>query len=340
MNQPALVNAEQLTAVTRRSVDDYLGPADKRFFAAGYRRVGYEFAPVAVETRTESDAELHTTVGLTYPVDWSKKKSAAGDLRPHLSTVDGILLGAQAAEALVLASFRPLPAAHRRMWLRAVRIRAGRAPQEDLATLPITANLTATRPFRSLSMSTVDVQVGSMRVSCDVVHDGGASKRWAGEYPDLDVLLGPAESRYYGAGFARGGHRIDELDVRVADLRATATVALAGTPYADQGLEGAYQPAPTMVDSFVTGLQLAQILLYAADAMQRGDSNTLWMRSTVLEVDTPVRPLPDALPLRTGLANAGLISMSGAMWRTADIVSELGGVRFRCSVAHALPAGH
>ncbi len=106
---------------------------------------------------------------------------------------------------------------------------------------------------------------------------------------------------------------------------------------ADQGIEGAYQPRATAVDAFVTGLQLGQVLLYELDSMRRGASNTLWMRNTHMTLTEPGDDLIERVPLTTAIENPKLIEMSGGVWRTADIVAELGGTRFTCAVTHQLP---
>jgi hypothetical protein len=341
----------------RETVDDYLGPGAKRFFSAGYRRVGYTFGPVVADVRSEHDTSVTTQVGLSYPADWSKKLAGA-DLRPHLSTIDAILLGVQLAELCVVRTFRLDADAHRALWVRRIRIRAGQSPEEDLAELPLEGRLTGTGAGTVLpAVSFVDCRVGAMRVRCEVEHAGGPAHPGHDLLPTVETLLGPAKNRYYGTGFTRGDHRIDEL--ALDGLTASARVDLTDAG-ATQGAEAAYAPAPTMVDAFATGLQLAQILLYELDGMHRRDSNTLWMRSTTLTSDSPHRTFRPGLRLHTRLENIRLVEMNDGVWRTADIHTELGGssgvrvaeppargeaptvtagVAFTCAVTHALPTG-
>jgi hypothetical protein len=315
----------------RRTVDDYLGPAENRFFATGYRRVEYDFGEVAVDR-----ARVATTIGLGYPGNWSKK-SAHGALAPHLSTVDAILLGAQLTELCLVTAFRLTPQQRRLMWLNRVTIRAGVTPDEALDRVPVTASLAGTTDHPGgRACSTVDVTVGRMRIRCSAVHDVTEATSLVGVRPSPEAVLGPAAARYYGNGFAQGGHRIDELSVDVEHLRATASVT-AFVAGAEQGIEGAYQPRTTPVDCFVTGLQLGQVLLYELDSMRRGASNTLWMRNTVMTMTEPADDLIERVPLTTAIENPKLIEMGGGVWRTADIVAELGGTSFTCSVTHQLP---
>jgi len=125
------------------------------------------------------------------------------------------------------------------------------------------------------------------------------------------------------------------LAVDLEKLTATGRVRMHDERPARNGLEGLHQPAPTFVDCFVTSLQLGQVLLYELDETSRSSSNTLWMRTTELAAGIP-HPAPD-LSLRTSLAGASIVEMGGAAWRTADVLGELGGLRLRCAVAHALP---
>lgn len=328
-----------MTTAHRETVDDYLGDSTQRFFSAGYRRVGYAFGPVAVSVGSgpggATSASVATTVGLSYPDDWSRK-TAGVDLRPHLSTIDAILLGVQLAEMCLVAVYRPDPATHRAMWVRRIGIRAGQRPEEELSELTVDARLRGMERTDDDLVSTVDCRVGAMRVRCEIVHANGDVHRGRSRVLGPDELLGPAEDRYYGSGFAAASHRIDALAVDDALLSANATVRLAQSP-ADQGIEGAYHPAPSPVDAFATGLQLAQILLYELDTMSRGASNTLWMRTTTIEIAGPRRPMADALPLTTSLRRPALVDMTGGRWRTADIVTELAGITFACAVTHALP---
>jgi hypothetical protein len=315
----------------RHTVDDFLGPAEKRFFASGYRRVEYEFGEVTVDR-----AGAATTLRLGYPADWSKK-AARGALPPHLSTVDAILLGAQLTELCLATTYRLTAAQRQLIWLHDVRIRAGSTPDEMLDQVPATATLAETVNYPGgRSRSTVDITVGRMRIRCAAVHDTAEAAPAEGRYRDPEAVLGPAASRYYATGFVRGGHRVDELSVDAGQLRATASVTV-HVVNADQGIEGAYQPRATAVDAFVTGLQLGQVLLYELDSMRRGASNTLWMRNTHLTLPEPGDDLIERVPLTTAIENPKLIEMSGGVWRTADIVADLGGARFTCAVTHQLP---
>ncbi|MFE3037774.1 AvrD family protein [Streptomyces canus] len=322
------------------SVDDQLGAAEQRFFGRGFRRVAYDIGEVHL-ARSEDGAVLaRSAVGVRYPADWSKK-TAGTDLRPHFSTVDGIVVAAQLAEACLSGPGADL----RDAWLRKVRLTAGSSPQEELTGLPAEATLRRTVPVAghpARMVSTVDCAVGTMRVRCEVEHSPGRPVEEERTLSGLDALLGPAVDRYFGVGFTTRRQYVRDVAVDHRELRADARLTLEhedGAAVPSAGIEGAYQPSVSVIDAFVTALQLAQIMLYDLDDMRRQDSNTLWMRQTTLTASRPDRSA-EGIPVSTRLADPGLLRMSGGTWRTLDVMAELGGIQVRSSVAHQLPEGH
>lgn len=328
------------------SIDDYLGPAENRFFGRGYRRAEHDVSDV-VTTPTGNDAGTRASVTIRYPADWSRKKDA--DLLPHLSTVDMVVLGVQLAEVHLVNAFGLDPAARRATWLRKIVVKAGSTPQEDLEGLVGTARLRSSKPyddalFDDTVVTVYDTAIGAMQARCEFVHPHGAADAEAGprSYATLVDALGPAAQRYYGAGFTVNQHHVTNVEVDTANLRATATLRIepVGEPVpAAEGVEGGYQPAITMVDCFVTNLQLAQVLMYQLDAVPRKDSNTLWMLRTILTAASPHRSYTGG-PLSTeaAITNSQLVPLRGGMWRNVEINAACGGVALRASFAHELPA--
>ena len=325
------------------SVDDHLGPAEQRFFGRGFRRVGYDIGATHLARTAAGTLLVRSSVGVHYPADWSKK-AAGTDLRPHFSTVDGIVIAAQLAEACLSGTGADL----RDAWLRKVRITAGANPQEDLGRLPAEATLRRTDPVpqdSSRAVSVVDCAVGTMRLRCEVEHaHAPAPARPVPEertHPGLDALLGPAANRYFGVGFTSRRQYVRDVEVDHRTLSAVATLTVAqedGAPVPTAGLEGAHQPSASVIDAFVTALQLAQIMLYDLDGMRRQDSDTLWMRQTTLTASRPDRPA-EGIPVSTRLDDPGLLRMGGDTWRTLDVVAELAGLHVRSALAHRLPEG-
>jgi hypothetical protein len=344
-----------------RSIDDYLGPGSQRFFASGFRRARYDVTEVAVlagdhlapvpgdpapgdTMPAETWAGARARIGLSYPSDWSTKADRT-DLRPHLSSIDLLVLSAQLCE-VHLAHAHCLDSRQRGLaWLRKVSLRAGQLPQEDLLGMSASAVLVSTDPVSGadgLHASVYDCAVGVMRARLEIVHPVAhpAGGQWT--YQSMEQALGPAAARYYGDGFKTRRQVITDVAVDLDQLVASATVGvepIGELAVPGGGIEGQFQPTLTMVDAFVTSLQLGQVLLYELDSVPRERSNTLWMVRTTLESDGPPRPYTGELPVQTAVTRKHLLPMRGGKWRNVDFTSSCGGITIRASFAHELPAG-
>lgn len=328
------------------SVDDYLGPGEKRFFGSGFRRVQYRYDKVEMTGGRDVPTELGSRLDVVYPADWSTKAKTRGDLRPHLSTVDGLIIAVHMSETVLTHALGLGPESRRAGRVLSVRIKAGTEPDEELTGLPVrTTVLGVPVPdSEGEAVSRLQTMVGAMRVRTDLRHpqpgptSGGPVATAA--YGSPAELLGPVERQYYGTGFAARTQSVRKVAVRVAEARAHAVVDVAqepGTVLATEGTEGLYQPFVGLIDTFVTSLQLGQILLYETDGISRGASNTLWMRTTVLQASAEPDPIRYETPLDVRLENSTLLRRDEEIWRAADIVGRLAGNTVRCSVAHRLP---
>ncbi|MFG2880205.1 AvrD family protein [Streptomyces sp. NPDC048337] len=324
------------------NVSDYLGAPERRFFGEGYKRAQHRLTGITHgqdAAAGDTTPTLTGTAAVTYPADWSRKGDV--DQKPHLSTIDVLLLGVQLTEAL-LAEHRGLGEEDfRGSWLRRARIKAGAVPvEDDLTAIPVAARLGGEQPSPDpgRTVSVVDATVGALTIRVELDHPD------VRRAPARPPLTGAAD-RPFGDAYRQRRQSVE--DVRVAPGRDSATALarltawdLAAAP--GSGTEGGHQPSAGLVDAFVVALQLGQVLLYELDGVSRADSDTLWMRSTLLEASSPHRPLttPDggAHPVAAELRDATrLTTRHGDTWRRADIAAELAGVSVICSVAHRLP---
>ncbi len=331
------------TPLLLRSIDDYLGPSEGRFFGGGYRRARYQVGDVRI-TAEGAASGTAATVSIGYPADWSRKAKSV-DLRPHLSTVDMLVLGLQLSEGHLVRAHGLDRALRGEAWVRKVTLRAGATPQEDLDGMASSAKPVSTTPVPGsdgLYVSVYDAAVGAMRARYEIEHRiGAAAPAGPAVFATLDDALGAASGRYYGAGFQQQRQQIEDVHVDLPGLSSSATVRIGtadgGEPAAG-GLEGAHHPSVSVIDCFVVNLQLAQIMMYEMDAVRRQDSNTLWMVRTVLECTDPRRPWTDTLTASARIAEKYLVPLRGQTWRNVQIQGECGGVTLRAAFAHELPA--
>lgn len=326
------------------SIDDYLGPSETRFFSRGYQRAEYRVRDIVVMPAEAPDAGVRAIVDVGYPADWSRKKDGT-DLRPHLSTVDALVLGVQLAELHLSHGYGLDAEARTRMRLHKVVLRAGGAPQEDLEDITLAARLVKTeevpgQPARFLTVH--DCTVGSLRVRTEIEHDIVTRAVEEARHASLERALGPGEHRFWGEGFKKRRHVITDVHVDMDSLSAQADVHFDPEPNVfREGIEGITMPSVSVVDAFVVNLQLVQILMYELDGVSRAESNTLWMMQTVLEAAPGASELPDhparSQQARASLTGKRLLPLRGGIWRSVEVKAELAGIVLRCGFAHELP---
>lgn len=337
------VSTTATSNIFHRSVDDVLGPRSRRFFGEGYKRAEHEIRDVTVTGGPGQATRADATVRVRYPSDWSRKGDK--DQRPHLSTVDVLVIGAQLCEVLLAGALGLTTQEQSEAVLIRARIKAGTTPvEDDLDGFAASAHLTSTSPAPGLPdqfFSTVDCKVGTLRMTCTVRH------ACATQIPSLPVrhtsvraALGELHTRLFGTGFTARQQFVEDVELDLPASRASAAVRIdeAAAHAPAVGLEAGLRSCASPVDAFVVGLQLGQVLLYALDKVPRSRSNTLWMRETVLDLDPGRASLRASAGTTAWLERSRQLTNSrGEVWRSADIVSEFHGIGLRCSVAHRLP---
>jgi hypothetical protein len=326
------------------SFDSCLGPGTTRFFGSGYKRVVQDLKDITTDGSDQPGALITARGTLTYPQDWSRKSGAA-ELRPHLSSIDALVLAVTLAEVHLSRAFGLTAAQQRHTWLRQADVRAGSSPHEDLADFPVEGRLVAgdgPESGRTTPTGTTFVcRVGGLRVRCTLAHERGGKAAGPAVFADASQALGPASARHYGEGYKNRNQYAEHVhvDLERQRIQGRQRVVTAQPDTDAHGAEAAYGPSVSPVDALVGVAQLAQALLYAQDGLARGGTNTLWMRRFVIDTQTPVRPLGRNFATTVRTDGTRLLTMGGQTWRTADLtVDDFSGIGGSCSLAHRLPA--
>lgn len=321
------------------TIDDHLGPAEHRFFGEGFKRAELALSSLTLEA-TGQTAHIRGRARVDYPDDWSRKADV--NQRPHLSTVDVLLFGCRLAE-LHLANSLGLDETERaQSWLRRVVVKAGNAPVEAALTgFDVDARLVRTEASPDSggrSVSVLECGVDALTIRLEVDHPSGRPVSLPEEAGPIALAEGGLDGAPYGTAYRN--HRQDIRNVHVVGTTAEAHVRVITAGAASRpgpGIEGHWQPRASMVDAFVTSLQLGQVLLYTLDSLTRAASATLWMRRTTLEAAAPPLPSLSAERVRVALEDSAVLTRGEVRWRRSDIVGHLHGISLRCSVAHQLP---
>jgi hypothetical protein len=245
------------------------------------------------------------------------------------------------AEALLASRYSPeiLPKAY----LESATISGGSEPVEGaLDDLDCQATLQSTS---NGSASVLQCSVASMTARLEVAHASGELGLASVQSPSEEAVVGDAGTRLYGDLWAERQVSLEDVQIEYEDEVAHAQLSFGQQPSRSyhagrRGLEAAYPQALCAVEYFVATLQLGQVLLYRLDAMDRADSNTLWMRKTRITLSRPKPQVADGpgTGLAVRLRKNRIIVRNGESWRCADVVGTFDGGEVVCSVAHRLPA--
>ncbi|CAN7147534.1 AvrD family protein [Arthrobacter sp. LjRoot14] len=316
------------------NVDDYLGPSTARFFGSGYRKTTPALRKLSIRHTPDGISHMDARGSVRVGDLWSIKGSTSQ--KPHLGTTDAIVLALEASEALLASRYAPsiLPL----VYVRELTITAGSEPVEDtLDDFPVTAE---TNGQSTDGIIHVSVEMASMKAVLALHHPMCVASKANLRTDNPDALIGDTARRIYGDIYKSRRSDIRNVSVGTGATTAEATLIVTGgngdTP--GLGLEAGYQPGLSLLEGFVATLQLGQVLLYELDRMTRADSNTLWMRRTVITATAPPTSILTDLPLDVRLRRPRTLPLNGEQWRCADIVGRIGDhLEITCDVAHQLP---
>lgn len=301
-------------------IENHLGPAAGRFFGAGFKRVEYGTRYLSL-----SDNAVVSSVSLNYPTGWSKK-IGRGELVPHLSTIDALAIAINLCQEVLRKKIENLDL----LWVKEISIRAGKKPEEDLRDIKAQMNEQSTRVDPEGNTHYLfSGHVGLMMLELEVIMPAGLDAGPDGE---------EAGNGYYAMGFKKRTQLIDDI-IFDSPLKAISKLVVVDDDpdMPRSGIQASYPHVVTPIDAFVSHLQIAQVLLYKLDDLKRGESNTLWMRTTHISAEDPAKCRATARLLVTELKGANIVSVTDQNWRVAEIVGHSSGMTVSCSVAHLLP---
>jgi hypothetical protein len=329
-----MLSSKAVTRPSISSIDELLGDSRTRFFGAGFRLVRHEVTDLVVDT---SQKTVRANARIDYPASWSAKKSR--ELKPHLSSLDALTIGAQLCEVLVRTAFGIEGDAADRLWLSSSSFKAGNNPTTDLAVVPASCTLVETKSAPDSlcgHRSSFTAQVASIGLEFAIDHPIVDTRNVVACWADVKDVLGPPENRYFGSAYA-----VTQLDLRDIKLDTERVNALLDLEELGgrrlHGMGAAYFPFVSPANMIVCMGQLSQAMLYHYDNISRDVSHNLWMRKIVLE-----HPMPAVagrgLHVATWSTKMSLVSIKEAMWRTANFALTMPGIVGTYTLAHQLPA--
>lgn len=318
-------------------IDDYLGSGAERFFGTGYRRTNPQLRQILVWHEGPSNSKLEARGSISVGDLWSVKGTEAQ--QPHLGTTDAIVLALEAAQAILASRYSP--AFLSSSYVKVLSIVAGNVPiEETLDDFPVMAETSGSAG----GVIIVNVQLGAMKATVEVRHRLSVPGRANLVTETTDALVGESGRQVYGEIYKSRIVRIRNVAVDREAHSADSTLSVVrpeSEPVGYVGIEADYQPGLSLMEAFVSVLQVGQVTLYELDGLTRAGSNTLWMRKTTITAFGPPPGILAELPLNVRLQRERVLPLNGQRWRCADIVGRVGdNIEISCDVAHQIPSAH
>lgn len=283
-----------------KTIDDFLGLRQGRYFGDGYLKSSQIIRDFEVSGGLT--AMKISFIGVVkLPDMWSIKGEATQ--KPHLSTIDVIEFALECLRQFRISTWRycGLPTD----LLNSISIVAGRTPVEDtLDAVPITGQVLLNDDASEVMV----LQIANMEVTMYLrqnIQNSGRDLKFSREPVELSKVL----------------------------LNANKMQASAIT-YTNPKHEENVWSLPA---SFACALQLGQLLLYKLDNVKRSESNTLWMKKTLIRFSDPMPCTRGAQPIHAYLDDVLKYTKSDGEWRRANVCATFCNVQITCRVTHCLP---
>lgn len=298
-------------------VDTLLGDHRTRYFGDGHKRTNYEI--VFDEDKNQFYGEI-TQLGL-----WSNKSDKV--IQPHLSTLDGLILASLLAEKY-LESKNELP---ENFYLSKFTIKSGMKPIENLNKVPVV--------LRKVKLDKDSVEfnifVSDMKVEIEFQRFAVFSRNNNEENIDkkdyLQNHLKDIHHNIYDVSFLETLDTADKCSI----FCKTNKVISKNKEY--KGISSNLFKNYSLLELLIIFSQIAEMLAYHVDDIDRECSETLWMKNVSAEISELI---PNGeLELLGKITKNKLLDMKGKKWKIFEMsgTDTQSRIKISSKIAHQLP---
>lgn len=294
--------------------DDILGDYETRYFGAGHKRTSYK-----LKDFPDSRAEIHQTDG------WSVKDGC--QMKPHLSTVDGIILAVMYVEKFMKENNVHILLDN--LFLYSFEIKAGVVPVEDLM---------------NISLNMKREEISSKEAYFEVVVEGMIIKlkfksvEWS-SFNNQDCIqkVNNDDAHYFSEHLKNIKHIIGDISFGENSIACIMSrEEIRNVSY--NGIGKLLSNTISILEWLIIFSQMGQLLAYEIDSINRQESETLWMKNVKAEMDLPVT-YNNPQFVSGGIVKSSLLNIKLKKWRIFEMAgsADNGNVRFEGKIAHVLP---
>ncbi len=298
------------------NVDAFLGDHSTRYFGDGHKRSNY-----AVFTKNdESTYGRITQTGI-----WSNKSDK--EVQPHLSTLDGVILASMLTERLMEKQISTIE----NYYLSKFDIKSGMKPIENLNEIPMQLKQFEVGPGvikSEVLVLDMKVKIEFSEIEAEIASDNKNGER------TKEFIANHLKEVYHDIYDISLLDTLDSADKCIIFCKANRNVPLNNE---FKGLSSNLTSNYSLLELLIIFSQMAEIVVYHADNIDRECSETLWMKSVQAELRSPI-PAQEVYLLGKITKNR-LLDIKGQHWKIfemsgTDINNQ---VTISSKVAHQLP---
>ncbi|MGT2750538.1 AvrD family protein [Streptococcus orisasini] len=296
-------------------VDTLLGDHRTRYFGDGHKKTSYSIGDL-VNGRAYGK--------ITHEDLWSKKQNK--EIQPHLSTLDGVILASLVAEKYLSQHEYSVE----NFYLMNFEIKSGMKPIEDLEKVLINlkkAEVNSNKAFFEVSVLDMKVKVTFRLLykSYEVTYDSMKSKNY------LSNHLKDVKHNVYDVSFLETLDTADKCSIYCKANKISNQY----TSYS--GISSSYIENYSILELLIIFSQMAEMLAYHVDDIDRECSETLWMKNVSAELTDPIPS--DEIALLGKITKSKSLDMKGKNWKIFEMsgTDTKNRIKISSKIAHQLP---
>lgn len=302
-------------------VDEILGKFETRYFGLGHKNTEYSLLDGVEENAFSS--EIVFVAKINQSCGWSEKNGES--LKPHLSTVDGLILAVLVAEGY-LCRYNP-DICLDTLYLASFEIKAGVVPVEDLRRIPMILE----KRIIQKNKQKFTVFILGMRITLQLKKCNSTTIQNKNSKEQV--------AHYMSNHLKHLRHDIQNIEIFNGKEMMCEVTRSMQSEVIYSGIGSKVAQAMSLIEWLIIFSQMSQVVAYNFDDIERKYSDTFWMRSAKAEMDEPYQYNPEKVLVSGGINRTQVISMNNESWRTFNMAGETADskVRFSGKLAHKVP---
>ncbi|MDH6310055.1 hypothetical protein M2451_002945 [Dysgonomonas sp. PFB1-18] len=316
------MNTTIIDKIVFDSAESFLGSNKKRYFSSSYKKIKYEFTDLAIYNNS-----LVGNLDLDWPDTWSEK---SGEKRkPHIGSLELYVIAARMVEYHLNIVDNLREDCIERVWVNNFVTKVSQGAIEECSQLACKCTKLSQNEKNGRIDCLFEIKISKamvrLAINYDLCRERACMSSCVGKpcisFNNMLKASSPQIPSFHSIGYKVPVHKITNVMVDKKDSFIEADIELLNGELSPSfgGLGRAYQPCLTFCDIILTTGQLAQILLFSLDDIDREKAGNLWMRTADCKY---FKPVPGETKVRISVTDSTIMKTGGVTYRAATLLLD------------------